>query len=91
MRLVKQQLGWEPTTSLRDAMTTTMKVFIEKCGAAEPDPTHTRLRSQRARAALRAPRSSRCVACVRCRYADKLSAKRIAVDEAAPACKVAKK
>ena len=30
MRLVKQQLDWEPQTSLRDAMMTTMKVFIEK-------------------------------------------------------------
>ena len=30
MRLVKEQLDWEPTTSLRDAMTLTMKVFIEK-------------------------------------------------------------
>jgi len=30
MRLVKQQLDWEPKTSLRDAMEMTMKVFIEK-------------------------------------------------------------
>lgn len=30
MRLVKEQLGWEPSTSLRDAMETTMRVFIEK-------------------------------------------------------------
>jgi len=30
MRLVKAQLDWEPATSLRDAMETTMKVFIEK-------------------------------------------------------------
>ena len=30
MRLVKEQLGWEPTTTLHDAMETTMKVFIEK-------------------------------------------------------------
>ena len=30
MRLVKSQLDWEPSTSLRDAMETTMKVFIEK-------------------------------------------------------------
>ena len=29
MRLVKQQLDWEPKTSLRDAMEMTMKVFIE--------------------------------------------------------------
>jgi len=29
MRLVKKQLGWEPTTSLRDAMTSTMKVFLD--------------------------------------------------------------
>merc|ERR1719231_365384 len=29
MRLVKEQLGWEPQTSLRDAMKMTMKVFIE--------------------------------------------------------------
>ena len=29
-RAVKSQLDWEPTTSLRDAMETTMKVFIEK-------------------------------------------------------------
>merc|ERR1719230_2148879 len=29
MRLVKSQLDWEPSTSLRDAMETTMKVFIE--------------------------------------------------------------
>jgi len=30
MRLVKQQLGWEPSTTLRTAMESTMKVFIEK-------------------------------------------------------------
>ena len=30
MRLVKSQLDWEPSTSLREAMETTMKVFIEK-------------------------------------------------------------
>jgi len=30
MRLVKEQLDWAPATSLRDAMTTTMKVFIDK-------------------------------------------------------------
>ena len=30
MRLVKAQLDWEPQTSLRDAMETTMKVFIER-------------------------------------------------------------
>lgn len=29
MRLVKAQLDWEPTTSLRQAMETTMKVFID--------------------------------------------------------------
>ena len=29
-RLVKSQLDWEPKTSLRAAMETTMKVFIEK-------------------------------------------------------------
>ena len=29
MRLVKAQLDWEPTTSLRDALERTMKVFIE--------------------------------------------------------------
>ena len=29
MRLVKEQLGWEPKTSLKDAMERTMKVFIE--------------------------------------------------------------
>ena len=29
MRLVKQQLDWEPKTSLREAMEMTMKVFIE--------------------------------------------------------------
>jgi len=54
MRLVKQQLDWEPKTSLRDAMESTMKVFIEK-------------------------------------YADKLAAKRVAVDEAAPSCAKAAK
>ena len=32
MRLVKEKLGWEPATSLKDAMETTMKVFIEKYG-----------------------------------------------------------
>ena len=30
MRLVKQQLDWDPSTSLRDAMSMTMKMFIEK-------------------------------------------------------------
>ena len=30
MRLVKQQLGWEPKTTLKQAMEMTMKVFIEK-------------------------------------------------------------
>jgi len=30
MRLVKEQLGWEPKTSLKEAMEMTMKVFIEK-------------------------------------------------------------
>ena len=30
MRLVKQQLDWEPKTTLREAMEMTMKVFIEK-------------------------------------------------------------
>jgi len=30
MRLVKAQLDWEPRTSLREAMESTMKVFIEK-------------------------------------------------------------
>jgi len=30
MRLVKQQLDWEPKKSLKDAMESTMKVFIEK-------------------------------------------------------------
>lgn len=30
MRLVKEQLDWEPKTSLADAMEQTMKVFIEK-------------------------------------------------------------
>ena len=30
MRLVKQQLDWEPTTTLKQAMEATMKVFIEK-------------------------------------------------------------
>lgn len=30
MRLVKQQLDWEPTTTLREAMEVTMKVFIEQ-------------------------------------------------------------
>ena len=30
MRLVKEQLGWEPTTTLKQAMEATMKVFIEK-------------------------------------------------------------
>ena len=30
MRLVKEQLGWEPKTSLKQAMEMTMKVFIEK-------------------------------------------------------------
>ena len=30
MRLVKQQLDWEPKTSLRSAMEMTMKVFIDK-------------------------------------------------------------
>jgi len=30
MRLVKSQLDWEPKTSLRDALESTMKVFIEK-------------------------------------------------------------
>jgi len=30
MRLVKAQLDWEPQTSLREAMESTMKVFIEK-------------------------------------------------------------
>ena len=30
MRLVKQQLGWEPKTTLKEAMEATMKVFIEK-------------------------------------------------------------
>jgi len=53
MRLVKEQLGWEPKTTLRSAMEMTMKVFIEK-------------------------------------YADKLNAKRVAEDSAAPAAKKAK-
>jgi len=30
MRLVKKQLGWEPKTTLKQAMEMTMKVFIEK-------------------------------------------------------------
>ena len=30
MRLVKEQLGWEPKTSLKSAMEMTMKVFIDK-------------------------------------------------------------
>lgn len=30
MRLVKEQLGWAPTTTLSAAMESTMKVFIEK-------------------------------------------------------------
>jgi len=30
MKLVKQQIGWEPKTSLKEAMEMTMKVFIEK-------------------------------------------------------------
>merc|ERR1719161_1097699 len=30
MRLVKQQLDWEPKTTLKEAMEMTMKVFIEK-------------------------------------------------------------
>jgi len=30
MRLVKEQLGWEPKTTLKHAMEMTMKVFIEK-------------------------------------------------------------
>jgi len=29
MRLVKQQLDWEPKTTLHEAMESTMKVFIE--------------------------------------------------------------
>ncbi len=30
MRLIEQQLGWTPPTSLKSAMEATMKVFIEK-------------------------------------------------------------
>ena len=30
MRLIQQQLGWTPPTSLKSAMEATMKVFIEK-------------------------------------------------------------
>ena len=30
MRLVRQQLDWEPKTTLKQAMEMTMKVFIEK-------------------------------------------------------------
>merc|ERR1719181_740024 len=30
MRMVKEQLGWEPKTTLKEAMEMTMKVFIEK-------------------------------------------------------------
>ena len=30
MRLVKEQLDWEPKTSLKEAMESTMKVFIDK-------------------------------------------------------------
>ena len=29
MRLVKEQLGWEPKTALKQAMEMTMKVFID--------------------------------------------------------------
>mmetsp|Transcript_7844 Transcript_7844/g.11322 ORF Transcript_7844/g.11322 Transcript_7844/m.11322 type:complete len:157 (-) Transcript_7844:669-1139(-) len=30
MKLIKKQLDWEPKTTLKDAMESTMKVFIEK-------------------------------------------------------------